>query len=65
MNFREYLNHIRLDYARRLIRGTDRPLTEIWAEAGFESQRSFSRVFREIEGMTPLGYRKMAQKEMP
>ena len=65
MNFREYLNHIRLDYARRLIRGTDRPLTEIWAEAGFESQRSFNRVFREIEGMTPLGYRKMAQKEMP
>ena len=63
MNFREYLNHIRLDYARRLIQTTGRPLTEIWAEAGFESQRSFNRVFRDMEGTTPLGYRKMAQKE--
>ncbi|HJB92010.1 MAG TPA: AraC family transcriptional regulator [Candidatus Eisenbergiella merdavium] len=58
MNFREYLNHIRLDHARRLIRSTSRPMTEIWAEAGFESQRSFNRVFREVEGMTPGQYRK-------
>ena len=53
MNFREYLNRIRLSYAEQLITTTDRPLTEIWAESGFESQSSFNRVFREAEGMTP------------
>ena len=63
MSFREYLNHIRLDYAKRLMRVTGRPLTEIWAEAGFESQRSFNRVFRDMEGMTPLAWRKKAERE--
>lgn len=45
MNFREYLNRIRLEYATQQIRSTRKPLTEIWEDAGFESQRSFNRVF--------------------
>lgn len=40
MNFREYLNRIRLEYATQQIRSTRKPLTEIWEDAGFESQRS-------------------------
>lgn len=62
MNFREYLNRIRLSYAEQLITTTDRPLTEIWAESGFESQSSFNRIFREAEGMTPREYRERGLK---
>lgn len=57
-NFRRYLNHIRLEHAMQLIKITNAPLTDIWAEAGFNSQRSFNRAFMEIMGMTPMEYRK-------
>lgn len=58
MNFRGYLNRIRLEYATQLIRSTRQSLTCVWEDAGFNSQRSFNRVFQETMGMTPLEYRK-------
>lgn len=57
MNFKEYLNRIRLEYAVQLIRTTDKPLMQIGAEAGFESQRSFNRVFADILGTQPKEFR--------
>lgn len=58
MNFRQYLNHIRLEHALYEIRATDLPITRIWEEAGFNSQRSFNRIFQETVGITPVEYRK-------
>lgn len=58
MNFRRYLNRIRLEYAMQLIRSTRQSLTSVWEAAGFNSQRSFNRVFQETMDMTPLEYRK-------
>lgn len=57
MNFRQYLNRIRLEHALQLIRSTREPLTSVWENAGFNSQRSFNRIFQEVLGMTPLEYR--------
>lgn len=62
MHFRQYLNRIRLDYAMQLMRSTRAPLIDIWAEAGFNSQRSFNRAFSDIMGMTPMEYRKSVYK---
>lgn len=56
--FHEYLNRLRLDYAARLLQDTDLTITEIWQEAGFESQRTFNRTFLECYGTTPSKYRK-------
>lgn len=61
INFRQYLNHIRTEYAMQLIRAGSAPLVDIWVEAGFNSQRSFNRVFMEIAGMTPGAYRRAAE----
>ena len=58
MNFRQYLNHFRVEYASRLMKESHLPLTHIWAEAGFNSQRSFNRAFSDIMGMSPLEYRR-------
>lgn len=58
MNFRQHLNHIRLDYALQPLRTTDYSVTRVWEEAGFNSQRSFNRFFQENLGETPLAYRK-------
>ncbi len=58
--FHEYLNRLRLDYAARLLRETDRSIMEIWQEAGFESQKTFNRTFRSCYHMTPSEYRRGA-----
>lgn len=59
-SFHEYVNRLRLDYAARLLRETDRSITEIWQEAGFESQKTFNRTFLSCYGMTPSQYRRKA-----
>lgn len=56
-SFHEYLNRLRLDFAARLLRETDRSITQIWQESGFESQKTFNLTFRSCYGMTPSGYR--------
>lgn len=58
MGFPEYLNSIRLGHAITLITDTDKTITEISADAGFESERSFYRAFRHRYHETPLQYRK-------
>lgn len=59
--FSAYLASMRVDCACALLADTNRPVTEIAAEAGFESQRSFFRAFSARCGMTPLAYRRRAQ----
>lgn len=56
-NFNQYLNSVRLDYACALLKHTSQPITEILLNSGFESQRTFNRVFREFYHMSPREYR--------
>lgn len=56
--FYEYVNRLRLDYAARQLRDTDLRITNIWQEAGFESQKTFNRAFLACYQMTPSQYRK-------
>lgn len=56
-NFNDYVNNIRLSYAATLILTTDIRITQICNDAGFDSQRTFNRVFKETFYMTPSQYR--------
>lgn len=56
--FYEYVNRLRADYAAGQLRDTDLYITQIWQEAGFESQKTFNRTFRACYQMTPSQYRK-------
>lgn len=60
-NFNQYLNEIRLDYASGLLRTTERSITDIMIDAGFNSQTTFNRVFREKYHISPRDYRKQNQ----
>ncbi len=62
MNFNSYLNETRLEYATNLLEYSKEPITEIYENAGFESQRTFNRVFKERFHMTPRQYRNSKQK---
>ncbi|WP_130837729.1 helix-turn-helix transcriptional regulator [Lachnoclostridium sp. Marseille-P6806] len=55
--FRE-LSAIRLSHAKSLLRFSDRSVSAIAADCGFQEAGYFIRVFREAEGMTPLEYRR-------
>lgn len=56
-NFNRYLNGLRLEEACNLLLSTDQSITEAYENAGFGSQRSFNRVFREEFHMSPREYR--------
>ena len=55
-NFNRYLNETRLEYACTLLRHTDRSVTDIAYDSGFESQRTFNLAFTEIYHQTPREY---------
>ena len=57
MNFSRYVNEMRIDYAKHLLAYTDQSVTEIFENAGFGSQRTFNRAFREYVHMTPKEFR--------
>ena len=61
-NFNQYLNEIRLDYACALLTYTNETITDVAMNAGFESQRTFNRVFREQFKKTPRDYRNDIKK---
>jgi AraC-like DNA-binding protein len=56
-NFNGYLNEFRLDYAIYLLRYTTQTITEVYENAGFNSQRTFNRVFQDRFHMSPRDYR--------
>ncbi|AKJ63696.1 helix-turn-helix domain-containing protein [Kiritimatiella glycovorans] len=54
----EYHVEQRLELARRLLRDTDRPVTELALDTGFSSSQNFATAFRRYTGQTPLQYRR-------
>lgn len=57
MNFREYLNFLRLDNAVKLLLSTDKRLIDISFECGFSDQRYFYKQFNKIYDMSPSEFR--------
>lgn len=57
-SFPQYLNYLRLEYAADAMCTSNEALSRIWEDAGFTSQSSFNRAFREYYGISPLRYRK-------
>lgn len=56
-NFTGYVNGIRLNYAMSMLDGSNESITNICYDCGFESQRTFNRVFKERYRVTPREYR--------
>ncbi|ROP48532.1 AraC-like DNA-binding protein [Enterobacter sp. BIGb0383] len=59
-NVSQWINGFRIDYARRLLRSTPLPVTEIMLEAGFATKSNFHREFLRISGVSPTDYRRAA-----
>ena len=55
----DYLNEYRLNKARKLLKESSLPVTEIAMKTGFSDSAYFGKVFRKSLGMTPKEYRNL------
>ena len=56
-NFKEYLNGIRFDYAKKMLSFSDMTVIDICYESGFNDYANFERNFKARFGMSPKVYR--------
>ena len=59
--FPDYLNRLRCDHAQMLLSSTNEHIATVGELSGFETQRTFNRVFKLHTGMTPNEYRAAKQ----
>ena len=57
-SFPQYINTLRIEHAATLLMTTKKSCTQIAAESGFSTLRTFNRVFLQQHGITPLQFRK-------
>lgn len=62
INISEYITGYRLERAKELL-GEGKMVGEVVSECGFGSLRTFLRVFKSVEGITPGQYRSSVTKE--
>ncbi len=53
-----YLNHVRVQDAKRLLAETRNPISDIAQTVGFATISHFNRVFRSLTGVTPMQFRR-------
>lgn len=54
----QYITHLKMEEARRLLKETDQTVTEISQNLGYESLGNFSFYFKKMVGVSPLSLRK-------
>ena len=63
MSFSQYVNRLRLDKAKGLLRTTKLPLAAVAQRVGVGDASNLGRIFRSVERMSPGEYRKRFGKE--
>jgi len=61
-SFVHYLKKCRIEAAKELLLTTDLPSFEIGHKVGYQNDRQYVKVFKEIVGITPNEYRKLHEK---
>ncbi len=59
----DFLQELRISHACKLLTHTNKPVTEICYESGFNSWAHFSKQFKKIKHVTPSVYRKQFSEE--
>ena len=58
LTFSNYVNHLRMTHAKKLLETTELSITEVALDSGFPSVSHFIRSFKSSYGCSPLKYRK-------
>ncbi|MBE0536270.1 MAG: helix-turn-helix domain-containing protein [Phycisphaerae bacterium] len=59
----DYLTHVRIGHARRLLLTTEKSCSKISFEVGYNNQSYFTRTFKETVGMTPRQFREKNRRQ--
>ena len=60
----EYVNNVRIEKAKELLRKSFLSITEICFKVGFTNLSNFNRTFKKIEAIAPSKYRKIQQNNI-
>ena len=63
MNYKKYVNYLRVEKSAELLKDSDIPINIIAEKVGYCYSNSYSRVFRQFKSMTPLEYRMKVNSE--
>ncbi len=58
-NFSNFLNEVRINSASKLLLETDMPVSDICYKIGYNNLSYFNRIFKEIQKIAPVEYRKI------
>ena len=56
-NFISYVNRKKIDKAKELLRDSNRNISQIAKDVGYQDASHFIRMFKRFEGLTPTLYR--------
>lgn len=56
-NFQSYLNQVRIEKGKALLKRGNMPMTDVAASIGYNSQSYFNNVFKRATGVTPRKFR--------
>lgn len=62
VTYSEYLNNLKISYAKKLLLSTDLRVCDIGYESGFSSVAHFLKTFKEHVGISPLRFRNISRK---
>ncbi|MDX2190796.1 MAG: AraC family transcriptional regulator [Bacteroidota bacterium] len=60
--FSQYVNELRISHAKKLLLDTDKSITEICFESGFENMSYFNRQFKYLTHQSPSEYKRVSIK---
>lgn len=63
-NFVDFLNGIRLEKAKELLRANELTVSQIAVVVGFNDESYFSRTFKRSEGISPARYRNKIERQL-
>ncbi|MFN8344479.1 MAG: AraC family transcriptional regulator [Spirosomataceae bacterium] len=58
----EFLNHLRINHARKLLTDSELSIAQVGLECGFRNLSNFHQLFKRQTGLSPLQYKKAASK---
>lgn len=64
-SWRQYVLGLRLKHAAELLAGTDRSVSAVAFECGFDDLSNFHHSFKAVYGCSPLGYREQRRVRLP
>lgn len=64
-NYREVLDDVRFDLARKALHGSARSIESVALQLGFQESQSFIRWFRQMAGTTPGEFRQQQDRPSP